>query len=64
MALTAAEKMDLANKISAAKAQIPTIEADINKARLAGLDVADATARLTALKNQVRLLEQHYGSGS
>lgn len=62
MAMTAADKMDLANKIQAAEAQIPTITADINKARLAGLDVSDATSRLTALQNQVRLLKQHYGS--
>lgn len=64
MALTPAEKQDLANKIAAAKAQIPTLEADINKAHLAGIDVKAMRDRLTELKNQVRLLEQHYGTGA
>lgn len=60
MALTESQRADLAQKLATAQQQANVLQGDISKARLAGVDTTDAQSRLTALLNQIRLLNLHY----
>lgn len=62
MALPADIQKTVRDAIATAKAKIPELEADINKAQAAGLDTSAYFQQLSQFKDQLRKLEAQYGS--